>query len=149
MHKEHLEKLKKNRRKYHKNIKEAVEHYAYRGDRYNINFSIAIGVSDEDIDLSSFSEFTRKSDAFLILEKNICCIILDCTPPGGGMKAAGNMLTGFQQRFFGRSLYSSVVCYSDYQDINKMVNHLFDVLEFAIDHNMDNLVVDPSQVIEY
>lgn len=149
MHKHHLEKLRDKRRVYHKNIRESLEHYAYRGDRYNIDFSVAIGLSDEDIDLTPFGSYTRKTDAFLILEKNICCVVLDCTPPGGGMKAAENMLVGFQQRFFSRSLYSSVVWYHEYRDVSKMVHHLFDVLEYSLSNNMDNMVVDPTQIIEY
>ena len=149
MQKDHIEVLRAKRQDYHKNIKSALEHYAYRGDRYDIDFSVAIGLSDNDIDLRPFSSYTRKSDAFLILEKNLCCVVLDCTPAGGGMKAAENMLVGFQQRFFGRSLYSSVVWYREYRDVNKMVHHLFDILEYSISNNMDNMVVDPTQVIDY
>jgi len=142
-----IELLKTNRRKYLSVINEKIQDFSYRSERYNQKFSIAIGLCNEDVSLSSFSSYTRQTDEFIILEDNLCCIVLDCAPQGSGIKAATNMLSGFQHNYFGKTLYSSVVCSSEHSSSTQMVHQLFDVLEYSIANNMDNMVVDPEQMM--
>ncbi len=121
--------------------------YEYRFKRYHLNYSIAIGFTPESIDMTPLSAFIRASDRFVVLEPNICAIILDGTADEGGIKAANNLLTYFQNHFFGHSLFASVATASNFIDASHLVHEVFDLLEYAIANNMDNLLIDSSQVI--
>ncbi len=144
-----LQQIQKNRANYLEIIQDRIEAFLYRSERYDLNFSLAIGYCSNDVDLSGFGQYIRSTDEFIILEKNICCIVLDCAPAGSGVKAATNMLSNFQHNYFGKTLYSSVVCSEDHNNSTQLINQLFDVLSYSISHNMDNMVVDPQQMLSY
>ncbi len=141
------EQIKIDRKKYYKEILDNLDEYAYRDKRYHINFSLAIGLSDETIDLSEFKNSKRKTDKFISLEKNLYCIVLDCTNDNSEIKATLNLQHEFQEKHFGKKLFIGVVCSKDYDNENNMINSLFDILEYSIDNNMNGIVVDKSQML--
>ncbi len=128
-------------------LTQAVKDFSYRFRRYEVNYSIAIGHTPEEIDLSILSQHIRQSDRFIILDHNTCAVILDCTSDTCGMKAANNLLTHFQGIFFSIPIYVGIVTASNYDTDFKMVHELFYLLEYAIEHNMNSVLVECSQAI--
>ena len=129
-------------------LSQAIKDFAYRFKRYNINYSIAISHTSETIDLTKMSNFIRTTDRFIILNHNTYAIILDCSDELRGIKAANNLLTHYQGIFFSIPLYLSVVTASNYDTNTKMIHELFYLLDYAIKHNMNNILLDHSQVIQ-
>lgn len=132
---------------YQKQLLESAMEFSYRYERYNINYSIAIGYSPEEIDLSPMSNFIRETDKFIVFSNNICAILLDCTNDESGIKAANNLLTKFQGNAFDTPLYSAVVTASNYASSEKMIRELFHLIDFAIANNTNQQVIDHSQII--
>lgn len=129
-------------------LSQAIKDFGYRYKRYEINYSIAIGHTSEDIDLSQMSGFIRETDRFIILDYNTCAIILDCSDEIRGIKAANNLLTHYQGLFFSKALYLTIVTANNYDTNHKMLHELFYLLDYAIKHNMNNILLDHSQVIQ-
>lgn len=142
-----LEHIRQNRQGYLETIDSRTTDFFYRTERYKQSYSIAIGFTNPEIDLSGFASYTRQTDDFIVLEKNICAVVLDCAPANCGIKAATNMLSGFQSLNFGQRLYTSVVSSENQSSSKMMINQLFDVLEYSIANNMDNMVVDPDNMM--
>lgn len=131
---------------YQSKLLESAEEFSYRYERYKINYSIAIGHSMDEIDLTSMSSFIRSTDKFIVLSDNTCAILLDCANDASGIKAANNLLTKFQATAFGTLLYSAVVTASNYSTSEKMIRDLFHLIDFAIVNNTNHQVIDHSQV---
>jgi len=129
-------------------LTQAVKDFSYRFKRYDVNYSIAIAHSPENIDLSPLSERIRESDRFIIFDHNTCAIVFDFADGTCGIKAANNLLTHFQETFFSTPLYLGIVTASNYDTNSKMVHELFDFLDYAIEHNMNSVLVECSQVIQ-
>lgn len=138
--------IKENRKMYHEAIINRLSHFSYRKKRYKLNFSIAIGLCDEQINLSEFIEIKRKTDDFIVLQNNLCCIIFDGADSDSAIKAAANMQTDFQYKYFNKKIFVSVVAAEDYDDDIAMVNSLFDILDYAISNDLDNIVIDKNQM---
>lgn len=141
-----FESILSNRKKYHEIIVDYISDFTYRSDRYNEDYSIAVILCDSSIDLGNFLHHTRQTDKFIVLEKNLCCVILDSSSSDVGIKAASNIQTEFQSKNFGKHLFTCVVTFKDYNDEYKMINSLFDILEYALSYNISNFVVDKDQM---
>jgi hypothetical protein len=119
----------------------------YRNKRYNLDFSLAIGLSYDQINLEKFIDSKRKTDNFIHLEDYLYCMVLDGASYESAIKATSNLQTQFQTQYFNKKLYIAVVASSEFDNENIMVNSLFDILEYSISHNMDNMVIDKSQML--
>lgn len=129
-------------------LTQGIKDFGYRFKRYGINYSIAIGHSPENIDLSQMSHYIRESDRFIILDRNTCAVILDCANDECGIKATNNLLTHFQGEFFSTPLYTAIVTASNYDTSALMTYELFYLLNYAIERNMNNILLDCSQVVQ-
>lgn len=132
---------------YQKQLLESVMEFRYRYERYNVSYSIAIGYSPDAIDLTSMSNFIRKTDKFVILNNNTCAIFLDSANDESGIKAANNLLTKFQGNAFDTPLYAAIVTASNYASTEVMIRELFYLIDFAIANNINQQVIDHSQII--
>jgi hypothetical protein len=126
----------------------ALKDFDYRLKRYEVNYSIALGYSPAEIDLSPMAHYIRESDHFVILNHNTCAVIFDCTDEERGIKAANNLLTHFQGAFFSTPLYTSIVTASNYSATPQMLHDLFYLVNYAISHHLSNIVVEPSQLMQ-
>ena len=140
--------LRKKRKIYLDKIISNLDEYLYRSKRYNFEFSLALGLADEKMNLENFSEMKRKTDAYIHLEDNLYCIVLDGTSADTAIKATSNLQTMFQRKYFNVQLFISVVSSSEYNNEYVMVNSLFDIMEYSINNNMDNLVMDKGQIAQ-
>lgn len=132
---------------YQKQLQESALEFSYRYERYQTNYSIALGHSPAKIDLSPMSNFIRNTDRFIILNDNTCAIILDCANDECGIKAANNLLTKFQGSAFNIPLYSAIVTASNYSSLGTMLGELFHLIDFAITNNINQQVIDHTQII--
>ncbi len=143
-----INEIKENRSKYHDTIIAKIDDYFYKHKRYDQQFSLALGLTDIDIDLSVFAEHNRQTDLFIELEKYFCCEVFDGTDAESGIRAASNSLTGFEHHYYTKRIFVSIVYSKEYDTSSKMVNRALDILEYAYAHNMDNVVVDNSSMLK-
>lgn len=123
--------------------------YHYRFSRHHLFYSIAlIYVAEADIDFTTFKKHLRLSDQIILLESNLCAIILDGTNEDHGIKAAENLLSSLQHICFTKHLYMAVVTVNSDDTEFQTVHDLFDLLGYAINHNMDNSVIERSQILK-
>jgi hypothetical protein len=139
--------LNEHRQHYQEQLVHEIVDFDYNFSRYKIDYSVVIAyVSEEDNDLTVFSKSMRKSDRLIILQKNLCAIVLYGADEENGIKAANNLLTDLQNLFLFKHLYMAVVAASNYNSTFQMVHDLFDLLDYELNHNMNNLLLEPSQV---
>lgn len=143
-----LNSFKVNRQKYYTEIAQEIASCSYRNKRYSFNFSIAIAFAGDEVDLKSFSDHKRKTDKFIVLEEHLACLILEGTDSDSAIRATSKLHNKFQLENFNKKIFIAVVTASDYADDNAMIHSLFNLLEYAVKHNMDNLVIDKDQIPE-
>jgi len=142
--------LNTNRQTYQKMLQEESENYHYRFSRYHAPYSIVLAyISEENGDLSSCGSYIRNSDSVIFFQSNFCAIIFDNTNEEEGIKAANNVLSRVQARFFSKHFYMAIIAANDEQSEFQTIHDLFDLISYALEHNMDNLVLDSSQVIQH
>lgn len=143
-----LFKIRENRQKYHNIISKAIEDNLYRKERYNLEFSLAVAVCDEDISLHGFEKFTRRTDKFIVLEDYMSCVMLEGVTANSAIKATSNLQTIFQSRYFSKELFIGMVSSSDYdydETGYNMVKSLLDILEHSLSNNLNHEIVDYYQ----
>lgn len=143
-----IDRFNEKRALYQEKLVEKVVAYDYRYFRYHINYSIALLYVSEKVNLSHIKSYLRKSDEFIKLNTHIYAIFLDCTDDEKGIKTSNNSLNAIQAQFFSKHLYMAVVTASNYTDSFQMVHDLFDLIEYGINHNMNNILLDFSQPIK-
>ena len=79
---------------------------------------------------------------------HIHAVVFDFTDEEKGIKAANKLLTHFQHAYFSKSVYAAVINSEEFTTAQSMVSKLFYLLEYAIRHRMDNLLMDKSQLID-
>lgn len=126
-------------------LESKMSEYEYRFSRYGIDFSIAVVYTPKRIRMSQFGSYIRSTDRYVFLGRGIYGIIFDCADHEKGIKAANNLLTRFQHTFFSTPIYASIVSANDYKDPSQRLSKLFDLLAYALRHNMDNLIMDDTQ----
>ncbi|MBT5933885.1 hypothetical protein [Sulfurimonas sp.] len=141
-----LDSFKVNRQKYYTDIVQEIKSCSYRNKRYSLNFSIAIALVSGQINLNSFSGYKRKSDKFIVLEDHLACLILEGTDSDSAIRATSKLHNQFQLENFNKKIFIAVVTASDYTDDNAMIHSLFNLLVYAAENNMDNLVIDKDQI---
>lgn len=145
-----LNTLNQHRQMYQEELIKVCEPYHYRFIRYQSQYSIALAyILEEDGDLSSCGKHLRESDIVIYFQSNFCAILFDNTTEEYGIKAANNVLARVQNLYFAKHFYMSVITVAEERSEFQMVHDLFDLMSYALEHNMDNLVVDTSQVIQH
>lgn len=126
------------------------EPFHYRFTRYHADYSIALAyVSEENGDLRNCGKYLRESDRIVFFQNNFCAILFDNTNTEQGIKAANNILSRVQDLFFTKHLYMAVITSSHERSEFQTVHDLFDLIIYAFEHKMENLVVDTSQIIQH
>ncbi|MCK9371793.1 MAG: hypothetical protein M0P91_01240 [Sulfuricurvum sp.] len=127
-----------------------IAYFDYNFSRYHIHYTIAIAyISEEEGNLNVLSKNLRKSDRLVMFQKNLCAVIFNSADETNGLKAANNLLTDVQALFFSKHLYMAVVTATNTKSSFQLVYDLFDLLQYAIGHNMNNLVLEASQITKY
>jgi hypothetical protein len=142
MQTELLEELKLNRKVYEQKVLTSIKDDIYQNERYDVNFTLALGATCSEVDMEEFSGLIRESDRFIILDKHICCVVFPFTDSAQGVKATSNLLSKFEMKFFSQKIYLSIVNARDCETPEHHVQKLFDVLKFSIQHGMHNMPLD-------
>ncbi len=137
-----LEDLRQNRKDYEKKVLESIKDNIYQRERYNVDFTLALGATPSEMDMEIFSTLIRESDRFIILDKHICCVVFPFTNSADGIKATSNLLSKFEMKFFSQKIYLSIVNANDCDTSDHQIQKLFDVLKFSIEHGMANMPLD-------
>ncbi|HQS66495.1 MAG TPA: hypothetical protein PLM93_04820 [Sulfuricurvum sp.] len=144
-----LDTFNEYRKRFQEQLLNDISGYHYRFTRHHQPYSIAlVYVSETDVSLDTFETHLRESDTIIFLKANLCAIIFDDANEEQGLKAAENLLSLVQDICFTKHLYMAVVTVNS--DINdfQTVHDLFDLIAYALDHNMDNSVLEKSQIIK-
>lgn len=145
-----IDALSTHRQHYQEMLLKEITSYHYRFTRYHLNYSIVLAyISEENGDLSPCGNYLRGSDSIIYFRSNFCAIVFDNTNEEQGIKAAENILSRVQARFFSKHFYMVVISATEEKSEFQTVHDLFDLIAYALEHNMDNLVVDASQVIQH
>ena len=144
-----ITKIKNNRKKYVEKIVSSLDEFSYRKARYSLNFSLAVGLVNEEISLENFIDLKRKTDDYIHLENNLYCIVLDGADYDAAIKATSNLQTQFQSNYFDKKLFIAVISSDECDNDKTMVNQLFDILEYSVSHKMDGMVIDKYQMLRH
>lgn len=142
MQKELLEDIRVNRKIYETKILESIKEFNYNHERYNANFTLAVGAICDEIDMEGFSQMIRETDKFIILDDHICCIVFPFTDAEQGLKAASNLLSEFEMKFFSQKIYIGIVNAAETSSPAKQIERLFDILKSSIENRMYNMPLD-------
>lgn len=122
--------------------------FHYRFTHYAMPYSLAaIYIAESDVDLSIFKRHLRESDKLIVLQDNLCAIIFDDTNEKQGLRAAENLLAHVQDICFNKHLYMAVVTVNMDSTVFQTIHDLFDLIAYALNHNMDNYVLESSQLV--
>jgi len=139
-----LEDIQVNYFKHAQTILDSIKNELYEHDRYNVNYSLAIGATNSKLDMQGFAKLIRETDKFIILNEHICCMVFPFTDAAQGIKAASNLLSKFEIRFFSEKIYIGVVNAQTYETPMKQIEKLFEILKYAIENGMQNIPLDST-----
>lgn len=145
-----LEYIKSHKTELFETILNEISEYIYRNSRYDVKFSL-VAVYCEEIcsdDIDILEEKLRKTDKIIRLNDHLLCIILDGISAELCAKAAENVNYHLLEMHANRKYYLSAADSQNYNPTYKnMVRTLFDRLEYAIENNLDNIVIYQDYVI--
>lgn len=128
-------------------IETAYYHFKY--SREETPYSITLTyISEEDFDFNRYKEHLRINDKIILLQPNLCAIVFDGTTEEQGLKAAEHLLYHVQDLCFTKHIYMAIVTVNPDDTEFQTVHDLFDLLSYALKHNMDNSVIERSQIIK-
>lgn len=143
-----IDVFNENRKRFQEQLVIDTAGYHYRFLRHHMPYSIAlVYVAEMGVNLDTFKKHLRESDKIIFLQTNLCAIIFDGTTEGQGLKAAENLLANVQNICFTKHIYMAIVTVNSGDTEFQTVHDLFDLLSYAINHNMDNSVIERSQII--
>jgi len=143
-----MEFLQHHRKEIQKKLLNAVEEYEYRAKRYGIDYSIVFVYTVEPIDFSTISHHIRKTDVEVVCEEHIFAVVLDCADSEKGIKAANNLFTYLQTVYFAHTIFASVETSQNNRASDKMIIDLVNLVNYAIEHNLNDSVIDSSQIMK-
>lgn len=123
---------KENRQKYFNEIVSNLDEYSYRNKRYNINFAIALGFCTKDVNLGDLVDVKRRTDKYIPLENNLCCVVFDCIDSESSLKAAQNLKAEVEKSCLNEDFFMRVATSVEHESTLKMANSLFDNLELFL-----------------
>lgn len=141
--------FKEYRKRFQEQLLQDTSGYHYRFTRQHTPYSIALAyVSETGVSLDTFEKHLRESDKIIFFQTNLCAIIFDDSNEEQGLKAAENLLSHVQNICFTKHLYMAVVTVNSDNNEFQTVHDLFDLVSYALNHNMDNSVLESSQIIK-
>jgi len=141
--------LKINKAELFKTVLNDIKEYKYRNTRYNLDFSIvAVYCKEACVNLEELQKKLRKTDKVIYLNDNLCCVILDGVSEKECEKAAENVNYHLLQINANYKYYLSAADSKNYNsEYRDMIQNLFERLEYAIENNLENIVIYQDYVI--
>ena len=131
---------------YQKIILKNITNFVYREERYSTPFAIMlIYVDTHECKSENLVEMLRKTDLLIDLDSHVKAIVFDSVSKEFYIKAAENIEYKLETKNIDL-LYSSVVYSENYsKNYTKMVHDLVEILEYAIENNFSNVVLDNDE----
>lgn len=144
-----MEFLQQYRKDVQQRLLNSIQDYEYRAKRYDIEYSVVLVYTVEPIDFSTISHHIRQTDVQIVCEQYLFAVILDCADTQKGIKAANNLFTYLQTVYFAHTIFASVETSQKNRSAEKMITDLIRLIDYAIEHNMNDSVIDSSQIMKY
>ena len=144
-----VEHIRSHQGAYEEKILDAMEPFMYQKERYRVDYTLAIGATLAEVDLPAFSEMVRKTDKFVVLDENVCVIIFGFNLPEQGIKAASNMLSKFEMKFFSSEIYLGIINSQEELKAKDQVKKLFETLCYGVQHSMSNTPLDFNEIAHH
>lgn len=146
-----LEYIKSHKKELFETILNDISEYTYRNSRYNVCFSLVAVYCEKELskdENEALIKKMRKTDKLIHLNDNLCCIVLDGISAELCAKAAENINYTLLEINVNNKYYLSAADSEHYNPkYNNMVRALFDRLEYAIENNLDNIVIYQDYII--
>ena len=142
-----VEHIRSHQSEYEENILVALEPFVYQKERYKVDYTLAIGATFAEVDLPAFSEMIRKTDKFVVLDEKVCVIIFGFNLPEQGIKAASNMLSKFEMKFFASEIYLGIINSQEEIQAKDQVKKLFETLCYGVQNSMSNTPLDFNAIL--
>ena len=131
---------------YQKMILKNITNFIYREERYNTPFAVMLVYLESDkYVVENFSDILRKTDLYIDLDTHVKAIVFDSVSNDSYIKAAENIEYQLENKKI-KLLYSSVVDSENYsKNYTKMAHDLVEILEYGIENNFSNVVLDNDE----
>lgn len=140
-----LQIIKNSRPSYSQEIINKLDEYSYRNKRYQINFALALIYCKKDINLDEIIDIQRRTDKFIPLDKNLCCVVFDSIDYASSKKVASNLQKQVEESCLNEDLFIGVITSIEYESASKMTNYLFNMLErFLYNLELENKLATVS-----
>ncbi len=140
-----IEQIIENYNGYKNSILRDIEEYSYRKVRYGIDFTVALFISQKDIDSLYIDGKIRDTDRVVKLDTNVVAVVFDFADEEAGFKATENILSKIEPSLFGIPLFVSVVNSHGMIDDDEQIRKLFDTLINEIKNHFDDVVMSYSE----
>lgn len=114
------------KKRYTRQILEALDTYSYRYKRYNIHFAVALCYCKKDLVLGELETFKRKTDTFLSLEENLASLVFDCIDHNASLQTSQKLENWLEEKCAEGESFMRVFCTLEYESASKVVDALFD-----------------------
>ena len=132
---------------YQKMILKNITNFIYREERYNTPFAIMlIYLDNHECKSENLIGMLRKTDLYIDLDTHVKAIVFDSVSNDFYIKAAENIEYKLENKKI-KLLYSSVVDSENYsKNYTKMAHDLVEILEYGIENNFSNVVLDNDEI---
>ena len=134
-----IEQVLENYNSYKNTILRNIEDFSYRKVRYYVDFTVALYISQKELDSNFIKEQIRDTDRILMLDKNLVVVIFDFAKEEAGFKAAENLLSKIEPALFGAELFISVANSHGMIDDDEQIRKAFDTLINEIRNHFDDV----------
>ncbi|MBE0513725.1 hypothetical protein [Sulfurimonas sp.] len=124
-----LQIIKDSRPSYSQEIINKLDEYSYRNKRYQINFALVLIYCKKDINLDEIIDVQRRTDRYISLDKNLCCVVFDSIDYASSKKVASNLQKQVEESCLNEEFFMGVITSIEYESASKMTNYLFNMLE--------------------
>ena len=140
--------FQENRKRFQEQLIIETAYYHFKYSREETPYSIALTyIAENDFDFNRYKEHLRVNDKIILIEANLCAIVFDGTTEEQGITAAEHLLYHVQDLCFTKHIYMAIVTANPDNTEFQTVHDLFDLLSYALNHNMDNCVMERSQIM--
>lgn len=135
--------IRDNRKEHSNKMIENIIEYKYRDMRYKTDFAMML-IYVENIVYTKevFENSLRLTDKHIELTPHMHAVVLDAVSAKSYLKAAENIQYALQKHQKNNFYISAVESIEYKNDYNAMIKDLFDLLEYAVENNFQNYVVD-------
>ena len=134
-----IEQILENYNCYKNTILRNIEDYSYRKVRYSVDFTVALFMSERDLNADYIREKIRDTDSVLKLDHNLVAVVFDFATEDAGFKAAENLLSKIEPSLFGADIFISVSNSHGMIDDDEQIRKAFDTLITEIRNNFEDI----------